>query len=269
MSLTRADGNSGCPDIHTMGSCHEFQNHGTFPWMSKFKIKLNEFTPAEAQYITGLSTVMQLDWRRRGFLPKKKGHARFNAMELAEMFMLRLFADYDLRLERFAPAAKVAAQGIVYYALELVDHYEGTVDALDRFCVVENEPQLKVLRELGFAGKRLKKYMIVWADQTVRFTDGLDDAFCSNRDRLELNATEVWKQNGPVQVFNLCLISSKFSGLPNKPFVHVGFVEGYSPYLDGPLHVHPDTELPEKISVEQPPKSNTTRTRRGKLNRRS
>jgi len=237
--------------------------------VSDFKITLNGFTPAEAQYITGLSTVMQLDWRRRGFLPRKKGHARYNAIELAEMFMLRLFADHNLRLERFAPAAKLAAQGIVYYALESVDHYEGTLDALDRFCVVENEPQAKVLREFGFTGKRLKKYMIVWADQTVRFTDSLDEAFGSNRHRLELTANEVWKQEGPVQVFNLSLISSKFSGLPNKPLVHVAFAEGPSPYLEGPLHVNPTAEInTHKPAIEQRFKRDTTHARSGKLKRK-
>ena len=45
-----------------------------------------QFTPAEAERITGLSADMQRTWRKRGLLPLKEGvRSTFDALELASM----------------------------------------------------------------------------------------------------------------------------------------------------------------------------------------
>ena len=54
-----------------------------------------EFSPAEAAEITGVSTALQRDWRRRGILPERKseGWSRFSVTDIIEMYVLRFFSD--------------------------------------------------------------------------------------------------------------------------------------------------------------------------------
>jgi hypothetical protein len=179
---------------------------------------LNEFTPAEAERITGLPQATKRDWVRREFLSKTSGHARYTVRPLAEMFMLRLMSEHGLGPDRFKPIAMLAAQGLLYYALRVADHYEGTLDAIEGFCDLKNEPQVKVMKKLGYTGQRPKKYMVIWADQNVTFTEDLNGAFGVDRDN---SGRDFISQEGPVLVFSLQMLAVKFRGLDHKPFVRV------------------------------------------------
>ena len=60
---------------------------------------LEQFTPAEASEITGVTPVLQRDWRRRGLLPASKGpQARYTAAEMVELLLMKDFSD-----EKFGP----------------------------------------------------------------------------------------------------------------------------------------------------------------------
>lgn len=58
-----------------------------------------EYTPAEAADVTGVSTSLQRDWRRRDILvvgAKEGKHSRFKFDNLCEMFALKAFSDAGL-----------------------------------------------------------------------------------------------------------------------------------------------------------------------------
>lgn len=58
-----------------------------------------EYTPAEAAVITGVSTSLQRDWRRRNIIQstaKDGKHTRFKFNDLCEMFALKAFSDAGL-----------------------------------------------------------------------------------------------------------------------------------------------------------------------------
>jgi hypothetical protein len=86
---------------------------------------LTTFTPGEAERITGLSTTMQRDWRRRNILPATSGHARFDVFSLAEMWVLKMFSDRGIGPEDIREIAPMCAAGIVWNALQWGGAYEG------------------------------------------------------------------------------------------------------------------------------------------------
>ncbi|MFD1982459.1 hypothetical protein ACFSOZ_07170 [Mesorhizobium newzealandense] len=54
---------------------------------------MTEYTPAEIERMTGVSTDSQRDWRRHGYLPKHDTHARFTILSAAEIYVMKMFAD--------------------------------------------------------------------------------------------------------------------------------------------------------------------------------
>jgi len=202
---------------------------------SRFNITLNTFTPAEAAKLTGVSTAKQLDWRRRGLIPRHEGHARFNIFALAHLDLLRMASESRLLLERFAPAARQAAASVAYYTLFFADHYEGDEDVLEQFCVIENEPNRKVLQQLSTVDvDAIKRFMVVWAEprhmgeelilgySVIGYHDSLDEAFG------ELNPQDhdaYLQQRGPVHVFDLKCIGFDFGVRAPRPFVHVALAD--------------------------------------------
>jgi hypothetical protein len=88
---------------------------------------LTKFTPSEAERITGVAVDLQRVWRKRGFLPKVEGHARFDLISLAEMKALKALFDFgrdDFTRSRVAP---VCARAISHEVLTGIYHkvFEG------------------------------------------------------------------------------------------------------------------------------------------------
>lgn len=59
-------------------------------------IEFVTFTAAEAARITDVQPATQRNWRRRGFLSKQSGWARFNAAELAELVLRKAMSDLGM-----------------------------------------------------------------------------------------------------------------------------------------------------------------------------
>lgn len=89
------------------------------------RITLTTFTPAEAEAITGISTALQRDWRRRGIFPKTDGHARFDVFGLAKMLAMKMLSDRGVGPVHTADEAEWCAMGIVWHALAWIDAWEG------------------------------------------------------------------------------------------------------------------------------------------------
>lgn len=59
------------------------------------RITAEQYTPSEAEHVTGVSPALQRDWRRRSLLPdSEKYQARYSASALAEMLLMKDFADH-------------------------------------------------------------------------------------------------------------------------------------------------------------------------------
>jgi DNA-binding transcriptional MerR regulator len=89
------------------------------------ELTLTTFTPGEAERITGVSTTMQRDWRRRGILAKATERARFDLFDLAELLTLKLLSDRGIGPKAAAEVVDWCGYGIAYHTLDSVDAYEG------------------------------------------------------------------------------------------------------------------------------------------------
>lgn len=78
---------------------------------------LSEYTPAEVERMTGVSTASQRDWRRHGYLPRQDTHARFNVLTAAELYVMKMFADQGKGPAVSSPYASRIAMSMVKTAL--------------------------------------------------------------------------------------------------------------------------------------------------------
>jgi DNA-binding transcriptional MerR regulator len=88
-------------------------------------LTLTLFTPSEAERITGVSTALQRDWRRRGYLPKSDSHARFEVFDLARLTFMKWMAERGVGPQQTHEIAEWAARGIVWEIFSVVDGWEG------------------------------------------------------------------------------------------------------------------------------------------------
>lgn len=95
------------------------------------EITLTQFTPGQAEKITGVSVVQQRNLRRHGYLISNEGHARFNAFGLARLLAIQILADRGIGPALTAKAddgfdiASIIATGILSSLFGWVDAYEG------------------------------------------------------------------------------------------------------------------------------------------------
>ena len=61
--------------------------------MEKATYTAAHFSPNDVEGITELSTTMQRDWRRRGFIETQNGHAKFDPFEVATIWIAKTLAD--------------------------------------------------------------------------------------------------------------------------------------------------------------------------------
>lgn len=89
--------------------------------------RLITFTAGQASQVTGLTPVMQRDWRRRGFLKAVEGRAKFNAFDLADFMITRLMSDLGVGPASSRKWKRTAAYCVVSRALMSPDAYDGVV----------------------------------------------------------------------------------------------------------------------------------------------
>lgn len=79
-----------------------------------------EFSPSEVEAITGVSTALQRDWRRRGILPQKTDGkwSRFGLDHLIEIMVLKTFSDAGFSVKDVAEISKMAILPTLYFISE-------------------------------------------------------------------------------------------------------------------------------------------------------
>lgn len=112
------------------------------------EITLTQFTPGQAERITGVSVDQQRNLRRHGYLPTTEGHARFNAFSLARLLSIQLLADRGIGPALTAKAddgfdiASISATGILSSLFDWVDAYEGDHKSFKLDVPLQSSPQL-------------------------------------------------------------------------------------------------------------------------------
>lgn len=95
------------------------------------QITLTQFTPAQAEKITGISVDQQRNLRRHGYLAHSDGHARFDGFGLARLFAIKALSDRGIgpaltaKPDDGSDVASLCATGILWALLDWVDAYEG------------------------------------------------------------------------------------------------------------------------------------------------
>lgn len=246
---------------------------------------LTTFTPGEAEKITGLSTGMQRDWRKRGLLPSNDGHARFDLFSLAEMLAFKLLSDRGVGPQTSREVMPWVTVGIAYQVLLWVDAYEGdhlkTNEArglpprsIDPEAMEHFAPMLEASgisraelenRRNGFDGQWLShqviltkgyprvipaKFFIWWADGSHVFTGSLDRQFSDGS-----SSDARWA--GPVVVLDLEGLASTLLAQAGRPFVHVEFETNesgdFEPPMERKVFRFSVQEADPEISVETTP----------------
>ncbi|WP_299309848.1 hypothetical protein [uncultured Croceicoccus sp.] len=117
-------------------------------------LTLTQFTPAEAESITGVSTMTQRDWRRRGVLTKRdEGHARYDLFDMGGMMATKLLSDRGVPLLEAADVAEWCGMGIGYRALLWNNAYEGDHErtnearGLPNMLLAQNADMFEALRK--------------------------------------------------------------------------------------------------------------------------
>lgn len=239
---------------------------------------LTSFTPGEVEKITGLSTMMQRDWRRRGFLPSMAGHARFDPFALAEVFVMKLLADRGVGPVHSKEVADWCAIGILWHALKTVDAYEG-----DHLRTFDWEPEdhrpkpdpamqaklkeiaeaagmelpegadgtwgvkadwltRQVLRQRGHGRVIPARFFIWWADGSHEWHVSLDQAFSGSSSDA--------KYAGPVIVLDLGAVAETMSERAGRAFVHVEFEADEAGNLLSPIEYGEAVPLSAEADAE-------------------
>lgn len=89
---------------------------------------LTQFTPAEAEAITGVSNNVQRDWRRHGYLRQSDGHARFNIFDLGKMLTMAKLSQRGIGPKDSFKVAEWCAEGIAVQCFAAIEAYEGNFE---------------------------------------------------------------------------------------------------------------------------------------------
>lgn len=178
---------------------------------------LTTFTPGEVEAVSGLSTVMQRNWRRHGYLPSTNdGHARFNAFDIARLMVMKMFSDHGVGPHESSKVAKICSVGIVYAALQERKAYNDDLDveAQRKQRVDLQSISRGIVREYTGQGLVPAQYFIWWADGTHVWHHSLNDAFPPFEFRNP-------KTIGPVMVLDLNALGQELLAKIGKPLAHI------------------------------------------------
>jgi hypothetical protein len=176
--------------------------------LSPYGVSWVLFSPAQAEKITGLSPVMQGDWRRRGILPKHEGHARFNALEIAELWLLKMLSDRGVGPQQGKHVARRGAEGVVRAALRQPKAWyrptrSGRVP----------RSSMHMLFKRYFSEATTARFLVWWNDESIEWVGNLNAAFS----RASVGAGA--KADGPLILFDTETIGRRLVERADLPLV--------------------------------------------------
>lgn len=192
------------------------------------KLELQTYTPSEAEAVTGVTQATVRNWRRAGYLPRPKGHARYTIADLLVMFTMGEIVSRGTNLETahgFAPpAAKAIFQSLIWSTKAFSDdvHAKAKADlgeiseekaaqikaqmggefslemltwARSQEIIVEAAEQLA-----GISGAKQPHWLVIWADGSLEFLHDAEDPDGTFFGNIQYNKPYV---QGPVMLFCL------------------------------------------------------------------
>ena len=181
-----------------------------------FTFDLAQFTPAEAARITRVSTTLQRDWRRRGFLPVSEGHARFDVFALSKMLFLSCMAARGIGPSEAKPYADLVMNAIARAALSQEGAAEGDDYPSPPVWLAHS-----VVEQTSPLGPNLSRVMS--APIFLVFADGSEwfdfDATAAMRRKAEAGEWE--KLEGPVIVLDTTVLGAALAARAGRPLVRV------------------------------------------------
>ena len=140
-----------------------------------FDFFLEHFDSAEAAVMTGVSRMLQRNYRRRGYLPPQPGHSHYRLFDLAELRFIGVMAARGVNIslaKRFAPWV---AQGVAFHALSHEDAYAGPI-GLDYDLALQAPAVLRQCSPLGPDRSRVipVRFWILWANDTASWLPRLE-----------------------------------------------------------------------------------------------
>jgi hypothetical protein len=98
------------------------------------RILEQDFTPAEAAMVSGVSVAQQRDWRRRGLLPEKNkaGWSRFSISEVINLSVMHLFTRAGVSPSNVSKLRNLAVLPTLTGIYDNQEGYEFVGDSLDR-----------------------------------------------------------------------------------------------------------------------------------------
>lgn len=169
------------------------------------------FTPAEVEEVTGLTTTMQRDWRRRRFLKvQPQSHARFRTKEVAEILVMKLLADRGLGPASTRSFSRRAAESVLWYAYENSNAVatRGTSEEIAEYHRIFGQDLKEIERLIGTKTAGLCKYFVAFSDNDFVNSSDLDE--CFGRESIQ-----------PAVVLNLEAIGSHLVAKAGKPLVQI------------------------------------------------
>lgn len=102
------------------------------------KLRLETYSPKEAEAVTNVTMSTVRNWRRLGHLPRPEGPTRYTIADLLHMFVLGLFASRSIAIGPVTGVASEAARAV----------YQSVIWNAESF---EDEVHKKALQEIGEA----------------------------------------------------------------------------------------------------------------------
>lgn len=113
------------------GKPHETVDRPPFLWENprmRLQFTFNTFDSAEAESLTGVTRVMQRDWRRERHLKAQDGSSRYELFDLCELWVLSACARVGIGPSRSKSFARAAGLHMALSCLAHRDAYEGDPD---------------------------------------------------------------------------------------------------------------------------------------------
>ena len=201
--------------------------------LGNFEIELVKFTPKQVEEITGLSTIRQRDLRRHGYLPSNQGHARFDVVELTEIYVLQLMLERNIGPKKAKEISEICALGVTWAIFGSDNAYGKDYDlisgihALNEMVAKEIEDDKPgFFRSHIFRPSRIKKlvpdeFFIWWANEQYSWYTSLERAF---EDVDEHDS----KRTGPIIILSLSSLASDLKRKAGSVFAKVKILEAES-----------------------------------------
>lgn len=170
-----------------------------------YDVELTYFTPAGTEQVTGLSTAMQRDWRKRGFLPQGDGHARFAIFDLCRLFLLKRLSDRGVGPDKASAVVDNAAFELALQVLAVTDAwgFDGYVPSWSIFRSELSRRAMEAhVQDLSNASSSvgLPKF-VWWADDSCTLCESIDSA-------LNEMLSDDPRSSGPIIILDLFALSS-------------------------------------------------------------